>query len=97
MQRDGDEYWRWELGEASVAFHGFFTKKSEFIGDVKLFQVFKVDNQLVIGVGVSQGGSCKKEAEIEVLAVGAQERAVDRSVISLATAIAKRRLYPSAV
>ena len=97
MQRDGNQYWRWEFGKSSVAFHGFFTKKSELIGEVKLFQILKVDHKLVVGVGVTQGGSCKKEAEIEVLTIGAQKRAVDRAVITLATAIAKRRFYPSAV
>ena len=80
-----------------VSLHRFFTKKSEFIGEIKLFQVLKIDHQLVVGVGVTQGGSCKKEAEIEVLTIGAQKRAVDRAVITLAAALTKWRLYSSAL
>jgi len=51
----------------------------------------------VVSVSVAQSGSSKKEAEIEVLAIGAKKRTSDGAVKSLAATIAKRRLNTSAV
>jgi hypothetical protein len=48
MQWDGDEYGGWEFAKSLVAFHGFCTKKSKLIGEVKLFKILKVDYQLVV-------------------------------------------------